>query len=112
MTKYISDRLIKIRLLRTAKDYLHPNWPNAGICNALAMAAARDGGRTYWAELDLKHYILAALGNCDYYQQWLFAKGLMPTDKEIYQGRLAWIDWIIACYTEDIERAEQGLPPL
>lgn len=106
---YIQDRQLKIRLLKVASRRVKDGYC---ICNALScaipMVRRLDTNvlEIYEAVAELKKYIMKALGPSTYYHDWI-----MNYHRELWRatptfnfrlGRLAWINWMIACYEEDI----------
>lgn len=106
---YIQDRKLKIRLLKVASRKVKDGHC---ICDALSCAIPMvrrldaNALEIYEVVAELKQYIMKALGSSTYYAGWLMNHHLdfwraTPTFN-FRLGRIAWINWMIACYEEDI----------
>lgn len=99
----MSNRYLKIELLKRAKGML-VNVP--GICAALQYCA--NTPEEYIAVRQLKEYIGDALGTHSYLNGWVASETgysylhIRSCHKKMLVTRKAWIDWMIACYEEDI----------
>lgn len=116
---YIEDRNLKITLLNFAKHQLLDGWPY--ICDALAQSYCLQSnlkaqyGFPILLEAGnaLRSYIMQAIAPYRTYDQWVLNKHpdiARSSDswnsRPGQNGRLAWIDWMIACYEEDITNAK------
>lgn len=116
---YIEDRNLKITLLNFAKHQLLDGWPY--ICDALAQSYCLQSNLKAQygflvlqeASNALRSYIMQAIAPYRTYDQWVLNKHpeiARSSDswnsRSGQNGRLAWIDWMIACYEEDITNAK------
>lgn len=112
MSGFINNRKAKIQVLRAAYRHISIH-PNDGICAALLYAVGEPElkgtvARSVGEELRL--YVMRALEGAVYYDNWLKRNGyhhnaLSPHMRR--QGRLAWINWMIQCYEEDIAKCKE-----
>lgn len=113
---YIQYRKLKILLLARAKDRILAEG-DVFICDALRSICINDPlihNLSEYSSLDiheaigeLRQYIRNAILPFAYYHEWLCLKqNTFCFDhmrlQEFKQGRIAWINWMIACYEEDI----------
>jgi hypothetical protein len=115
---YIEDRNLKIALLNFAKHQLLDDWPF--ICDALVQSYCMQSNLKAQygflvlqeASNALRSYIMQAIAPYRTYDQWVLNKHpdiARSSDSWTRSGqnsRLAWIDWMIACYEEDIANAK------
>lgn len=95
----INNKQIKIDLLKSAKE-LVANGTEPWICCAIDYAAFVK--RVCTPAQQLRKYIHAALDEETFYTGWLKQNGHPYDAHSAKQGRLAWIDWMVACLEEDI----------
>lgn len=76
-----------------------------GICSGIIDYHSINAGKTTATACEyLLDYINKSLGKAAWLEEWLYDKGLIgkyttrAEDKKIKATRLAWIDWMIACY--------------
>lgn len=105
------NRKQKIEALTLARAIVGKRSYKSGICYALRRVMDTNP-RLKGACSYLIGYISRALGNSAYLEGWLYRK---VTDTYLYspkarpkvnRTRLAWIDWMIACYEEDIRNGK------
>lgn len=124
--KSIKEKEIKIALLKRAKHYVQCGTAR-GICAAITGAEDwidkdKYGGNTYKLGFSLVNYISNALGEHSYLESWVVAQqGFHIRDDKRMKARmkatrLAWIDWMISCLQEDVDKLRNtplvGVAPL
>jgi hypothetical protein len=92
----------KVELLQMTRELL-VNHTRRSICSALVEAA--DGRKDLDAAYEyLSDYVSDALGDCAYLEGWQRLKHIKAfpiSSPESQAARIAWVDWMIACYVED-----------
>lgn len=90
----------KIELLKKAKRFIGDRFFE-GICSALESAASLSGVEYKKDAKELRQYISVNLEGYDWLGSWIRIK--RPKYKgTLKQARVAYIDWMITCYEEDI----------
>lgn len=122
--KRIDSKELKIKLLKSAKGFLRDDY-TSGICDALSNAVLYKNGHSYndckeWTACnELTSYISRALGVYSWYPKWVREKhkdanlqyifNYSKFNKQIKKSRKAWIDWMINCLQEDIDKLKGEL---
>lgn len=120
----ITDKQLKIKLLQSAKKYLKESY-TSGICGALNNAVLRKNGYSYdnskeWTACrELKNYISRTLGKHGWYSSWVrdncekanfqYNSSSTKFNKQVKKSRKAWVDWMINCLQEDIDKLKGEL---
>lgn len=106
----IDNKKLKIEALKKAKNIVEKPSYNAGICSALW----HYNTCSYDIANQLTNYISRSLSGSNYLEGWLTRN--LPANAKVYDNRkkvkatrLAWIDWMIACLQEDIDKLQAKL---
>jgi len=96
----------RVCLIEARKDFEKGDYP--GICSAIWGCS----DKTHNVREYLTKYISRVLKSNIYLEGWLNDKGIriyynLEDIKKLKKTRLAWLDWMIACYDEDIAKLER-----
>lgn len=108
----------KIDLLQKAKKYLKKGDPATGICYAIGQVTEKMPMERRFCGYDIKNYIHRAIRGEVYLEGWLCrradeatqadfaavrAAGFKKYARKMYETRIAWIDWMIAQYEQQLK---------